>query len=751
MDDVGSTSVGKQTRDVCDVDGCKGMTGVVVRSCQRDLCPHVVHLVCAVDILHCTENSYFCSPSCQSMPSTKVVPGVEFTTFEALQTAIREDGARFGVKINQRQTHLMDDRALVIFGHKSIQRGVFYCSQLHCPYTLRFSFDFGKMRYSIRHTSFHGAHNHGIKNTMHARGKGIPFDHEFTSMDALPDGIERFQCRHCRSVVLKRASRLTHLKDCQPYRAHLGLDQNDEGDDREDGAGGGSINHERPGSSEFRYIPSTDGQTSSRLECKHCGAHLNPKTNRLLTHLRDCAAYQGGDVPLTNMNAAASSNVLDDALPPSGPGRSSVSRLDCRPLHPDTDIRSALGHPVTAPVRIVEPPELDRRFDHWGLFDPTRPAKRLRSGVPATPAPPAHLVGHFSVQHLDMNIGGVRVPVGAMHSLTTDWLHTGTAPAALSHFLHVCHSQNHAIALVPAAILHDTATSARAMGFTALPPWFQHIFPKSALLLSQDATYPPHLLSVLDDDDDGNDVIECLARVGASSHGRLFRSCDTVASPSSLCHRRVVGCRDLRGTLRGYFVYNLHPSTRTLTVHDIVYEDMRILSGLLGFLATQDGADTIALSTPDPHFPRLLRHPPTSTSVNHPPPLLARIVHVGHFLATHMSARNFNYATGIVLQLLVQDTPTSGPPHSSNTSLVLRFDGGLVRVQTPTPVDAFDARLQLDLEALTALMLGAVPLAKLLQLGQATLTPSDPRTSRLVARAFEVDDVPATRMPHWMD
>ncbi|ETW09876.1 hypothetical protein, variant [Aphanomyces invadans] len=606
---------------------------------------------------------------------------------------------------------------------------------------------FNEMRYSIRNSSFHGLHNHGVKHTVHARGKDIPFDNEFTTIDPLPDGIERFQCRHCRVIVLKKPSRLSHLKDCLPYRAHLGLEHGVDDAYNSDEGGWAS----RPGSAEFRFLPS-DGQASSRLECKHCGAHLNTKSNRLLTHLRDCAVYQSGHSLTTNDNAQSTS--LDDVLPSAASVRSVTTsiRLDCRPLHPDQQTPFHLD----ASMRPSDQ-STDQRCDHWGLFDLSRPAKRLRSGHPAAAAS-SQLIGRFSLEPMHMNVGGVCVPVGLLRSLTSDWLHPGATTSCLVHFVRVCQKQNHALAVIPAEIVRDanTAAAARAMGFTAMPSWFKHTFAKTALL-SQDAPYPRHLLSVLDASEDSQDVLECLGRIGNTRHGRLFQSSDVVVPQlwASSSHR-LVGCRDLRGTLRGFFISKLNSELRQLVIEDLVYEDVRILAGLLGFLSTQDHADTIELSTPDPHFLRLLRHPPTATDIVHSS-VFARIVHVNPFVATHMRARNFNFASGIVLQLVVPDAalpstsslhPHNHPPSNTTTTLLVCFDGGHARVETSTTLrEALEVRLQLNLEALTALMLGCVPLIKLLQWGQAQLTPSDPRTSRLLTRAFEVDDVPASRAP----
>ncbi|KAF0684104.1 Aste57867_23891 [Aphanomyces stellatus] len=710
---LGASPSSSSHGDVCDVAGCAGLSGVVMWKCHCLGCPHVVHHVCAIEQVACADDTFFCSATCKaigdntstaaSSPSpptvpTTILPGAEFTTFEDLQAAIRDDGAKVGVKINQRQTHLMDDRALVIFGHKAIQRGVFYCSQLHCPFTLRFSYDFTKMRYAIRHSSFHGTHNHGVKNSLHARGKGVPFDKEFITLDALADGVDRFQCRHCRAIVLKKVARLGHLKDCAPYRQHVASgharDNGDAADDDDDN--NPTTVADETLTAEFRTIPA-DGKTSSRLECKHCSAHL--KRNRLLTHLRDCAAYQGllGHLPLTNPEPLVATSFGMLQRP-----RSDLP-LECRRLESDADL-AALHALRSATVPSVTSHNTSQDVAHWGLFDHLPAAKRPHAAHPPAITHSPSLVGVFAVRREDVNLFGARVSVGVLARVATDLLHPPIDKTAVGYFLRECVASRAALALVPASSSASMMALYRAMGFTPTAPSYQFTFPPSAIPPS---AIPAPLVTHLDASVDAADVLECLVRVCATRHGSLYPT-----SVDALFGHHVIGCRDLRGILRGFVAFDVHEAR--LDVHHLVYEDARTLGGLLGVLAHQPVA-LIVLAAP-----------------------LVRLVHVPDLFATHFATRNFNFVTGLVLHLVVRD-----PLQPAPTTLLVRFDSGVARVVVGAV--PHDVLLQLHVADATALLLGAVSLLKLVQYGKASLTPHDVRTTRLLARAFDVDVPPTLR------
>ncbi len=347
------------------------------------------------------------------------------------------------------------------------------------------------------------------------------------------------------------------------------------------------------------------------------------------------------------------------------------------------------------------------------------------------------LLGGMCVHDYTMNVFGRPTPVGGVGHLSVHLAHKKEhiAKELVAFWLEHCRARGQVLAL-----LHPFRPDFyRRMGFGYGPKMSQYRLRPSALPRGPSKAHV-RLLGASEVDA----VVDCYTRYARRTHGMIEMTAwdaRALARPELL-----IAGYEREGRLEGYVTFGFEPGEHSLYadmhVWDLLAPTPEALSELLTFLHTQADQiryitfetldETFHFALADPRWPGQPLIPPAYHHTNRQGVgLMLRVTDVRRALAA-LEARDFG---GRTCRLWLRVADSFLPANATELSLGFE-EGRLVLDAAGEP----EAELRLSVGEFSSLLMGVLPLRRLVHYGLAEVSP--PACVDVLDRAFAVRDAP---------
>lgn len=348
------------------------------------------------------------------------------------------------------------------------------------------------------------------------------------------------------------------------------------------------------------------------------------------------------------------------------------------------------------------------------------------------------LLGGMRLFDFSMNMFGTMIPVGGVGLVAVDLAHKKqkVAKEMIDFFLR--HYRQRGAPL--AALYPFRPDFYRQMGFGYGTKMHQYRVHPSALPAGGARERVRFLTQ-----DDKPALADCYARYVAQTHGMMAKREAEVNALFDTAENRIVGYEQ-DGVLRGYMVFQFKKGKtfvqNDIEIRELISEARPALLGLMAFLQSQaDQIQTVVINTQDEHFHHLLLDPRNGTGN-----LLPHVYHESNVSGVGIMYRVLD-TPGLFTALRAHDFDGQSCRLKISTAdsflaendgdVVVAFDEGRATVQDG---GEHDVAIRLDVAAFSSLVMGVVPLSRLIDYGLAEI--SDPAYLPVVNRLFLSDEKP---------
>ncbi|KAJ3194435.1 hypothetical protein HK101_002704 [Irineochytrium annulatum] len=391
----------------------------------------------------------------------------------------------------------------------------------------------------------------------------------------------------------------------------------------------------------------------------------------------------------------------------------------------------------------------DPRGSAWGLFLDSKPDE----------------LAAFS-RHIrfTMNVLGGEAKVGGLASVGVTPLNRkmGLAKEVVRDFLLRCDAAGESL-----AALHPFRTDFYArLGFGSVGLCYEYAISPSWIPYRREAESSGYsVVEIAAGQTD--EVFECFERFAGKTHGCFFKTKEDIEKDlfKGKGYAFTMGVRDAEGTLKGYLVVQYdnkeEPHVVDGTLHFLIYEDKTALTLLLNFLHNQnDQVRHLRIATANPNFHRILLDPRYSPNPScyigqrsahlvsrHGIDLMYKVVNLRRLFADVLTKRRWNGCVAVAgegfrVRVMLEDSLTP----ELNKPVVVAFKGGAkggeMVLEEKDDTEKVGATLEMPVGHFSAMILGAVSIRELEEMGLAKVTPED--EVKRVSACFAIDERPTS-------
>jgi predicted acetyltransferase len=348
------------------------------------------------------------------------------------------------------------------------------------------------------------------------------------------------------------------------------------------------------------------------------------------------------------------------------------------------------------------------------------------------------LLGIMVQYDFSMNVRGAMIPAGGVGMIA---VHLAHKKEKIARDLVLYFLRHYRAAGAPIALLYPFRPDFyRRMGFGHGTKMSQYKYRASALPAS-DLRSRVRLLQAAD----AEAILECANRYVAATHGMIVKARRLVDGLFQRPGVTVAGYME-DSCLRGFVVFDFekgqHFLRNDLRIEELVYESPTALAGLLSFLRSQqDQVEWIIHNTQDEAFHYLLEDPRNDSGrlvslVYHESNtqgvgLMYRVIDLPMLFSSLTEAEFGDGRLRLCIELADSFLP------ENQRSTVVEFSDGRA---TPAGDGRSDVALRLAVAEFSSLVMGVVPLGRLVEYGLAQV--DDPTAAASVERLFRTAVLP---------